>query len=325
MKIDRIEDIRPKSPDTPVTVKRCGNVMEIRYMTRGPSTIAIEKLSAEQYTDKRTGEVKEFQHHSNRADDTASVRQSLRKLRDLINANLEEPENALWVTLTYRSNMTDPVRLYEDYRRFWQRFKYYLNKHGYPSAEYLIAIEPQGRGAFHAHCLYFFPGKAPFIPNTDMARIWGHGFTKTQSLKGIVNPGLYLTAYLGNMELTESIRTGTFQARKLTESKDKSKSVIKGVRITLCPPGINLYRFSRGVKRPEVWQTTEGEAQAIINGMTLTYEKTISIADESGTVRNIINYRQYNCARFPANERSDTLIEQSSGPETDATGSSPEE
>lgn len=219
--------------------------------------------------------------------------QSLRKLRDLINANLENPENALWVTLTYRENMTEPARLYEDYRRFWQRFKYYSSKRGYPSAEYIIAIEPQGRGAFHAHALILFPTKAPFIPNFDMAQIWRHGFTKTQSLRGIGNPGLYLTAYLGNMELSESIRTGTFQAKKLSETTDKSKAVIKGARLNLYPVGIHLYRFSRGVKRPEVWQTTEQEAQTVIDGLPLTYEKTISITDERGTIKNVINYRTY--------------------------------
>lgn len=57
--------------------------------------------------------------------------------------------------------------------------------------------------------------------------------------------------------------------------------------------GIHLYRFSRGVKRPEVWQTTEQEAQAEIDGLLLTYEKTISITDEGGTIRNVINYRTY--------------------------------
>lgn len=262
-------------------------------MAGSTPAITIEKLSADLYADKRTGEVKEFQHHDSRAADKASVAQSLRKLRDLINANLENPESALWVTLTYRENMTDPARLYEDYRRFWQRFKYYLGKRGHPSAEYVIAIEPQGRGALHAHCLFLFPGKAPFIPNADMARIWGHGFTKTKSLNGIGNPGLYLTAYLGDMELSESVSAGTFQAKRLTQSKDKRKAVVKGARLKLYPPGFNLYRFSRGVKRPEVWQTTEQEAQAEIKGMPLTYEKTISITDEGGTTRNIINYRTY--------------------------------
>lgn len=293
MKINRIQDIHPEAPDTPVTVKRCGNVIEVRYMAGSTPAITIEKLSADLYADKRTGEVKEFQHHDSRAADKASVAQSLRKLRDLINANLENPESALWVTLTYRENMTDPARLYEDYRRFWQRFKYYLGKRGHPSAEYVIAIEPQGRGALHAHCLFLFPGKAPFIPNADMARIWGHGFTKTKSLNGIGNPGLYLTAYLGDMELSESVSAGTFQAKRLTQSKDKRKAVVKGARLKLYPPGFNLYRFSRGVKRPEVWQTTEQEAQAEIKGMPLTYEKTISITDEGGTTRNIINYRTY--------------------------------
>ena len=304
MKINRIQNIHPKTPDAPVTVKRCGNVVEVRYMADNTPTIPIEKLNADLYADKRTGEVKEFQHNSNRAGDKASVSQSLRKLRDLINANLEDPETALWCTMTYRCNMTDPARLYEDYRRFWQRFKYYLNKRGYPSAEYIIAAEPQGRGAWHLHCLFLFTGKAPFIPNADTARIWGHGFTKTLSLKGVGNPGLYLTAYLGNMELTEAVNAGQFKARQLTESKDKSKAVIKGARLNLYPPGFNLYRFSRGVKRPEVWQTTEQEAQAEISGMALTYEKTISITDKGGTIRNIINYRTY--TRTPAESDNQT-------------------
>lgn len=280
-------------------------------MAGSTPAITIEKLSADLYADKRTGEVKEFQHHDSRAADKASVAQSLRKLRDLINSNLENPETALWVTLTYRENMTDPARLYESYRRFWMRLKYHLSKHGYPPAEYIIAAEPQARGAWHLHCLFLFPGKAPFIPNTDMARIWGHGFTKTKSLNGIGNPGLYLTAYLGNMELSESVSAGTFQAKRLTQSKDKRKAVVKGARLKLYPPGFNLYRFSRGVKRPEVWQTTEQEAQAEIKGMPLTYEKTISITDEGGTTRNIINYRTYtktsekDNAGTPANKQAE--------------------
>ncbi|MEY8419386.1 hypothetical protein AALA83_08915 [Oscillospiraceae bacterium 44-5] len=293
MNINRISNVRPGHPSTPVTVKRCGNITEIRYAVHGPPEIAIEKLNADMYVDRRTGEVKEFQHHTNRAEDKASVAQSLRKLRDLINSNLEDPETALWVTLTYRENMTDPARLYEDYRRFWQRFKYYLSKQGHPPADYVIAIEPQGRGALHAHCLFLFSCKAPFIPNSEMARIWSHGFTKTQSLKGVGNPGIYFSAYLSGLELTEAVNSGQFKAGRIVETKDKSKAVIKGARLKLYPPGFNLYRCSRGIKRPEVCQMTEQEAQAEVSGMPLTYEKTISITDEEGTLRNIINYRTY--------------------------------
>lgn len=300
MKINRINDVRPHSPDTGVTVKKCGNVIEIRYSIQGPPEIVIEKLSSALYVDKRTGEVKEFQHAISRAEDKASVAQSLRNLRDLINSNLTDPTTALWVTLTYKNNMRDSQRLYEDFRRFWQRFKYYLQKNNYPPAEYIAAAEPQGRGAWHLHVLLLFPEKAPFIPNAHIAKLWGHGFTKTKSLQGVDNPGLYLTAYLGDMELTEAVISGTTQGQLgEVEAEDEQgrkvkKAVIKGARLHLYPSGINLYRCSRGVKRPEVMHMTEGEAQEIIKGAPLTYEKTIAVVDEAGETRNIINYRQYN-------------------------------
>lgn len=130
-----------------------------------------------------------------------------------------------------------------------------------------------------------------------MATLWGHGFTKTQSLKGVDNPGLYLTAYLGDMELTEAVNAGQFKAGRLGESKDKSKAVIKGARLHLYPSGFNLYRCSRGVKRPEVLHMTEEEARQIIGTAPLTYEKTIAVRDSEGQTVNIINYRQYNRAR----------------------------
>ena len=56
----QISDVRPGHPNTPVTVKRCGNITEIRYAVHGPPEIAIEKLNTDMYVDKRTGEVKEF-------------------------------------------------------------------------------------------------------------------------------------------------------------------------------------------------------------------------------------------------------------------------
>lgn len=296
MDITRIPDVRPETPDTEVTLKVAGNVSEIRWV-RSPPGVPIRKLDKEHYLDLRTGEVLEVaQHITNRAEDPASVKRSLRKLRDLINANLTDPETALWVTLTYAENMTDQARLYQDFRRFWQRLRYYLGKRGYPSVEYIIAVEVQGRGAFHTHGLFLFPGKAPFISNDTVAAIWTHGYTKTQSLKGVGNPGLYLTAYLGDMELTEAVSAGAFDGGRLAkvEGRDGTrKAILKGARVRLYPRGLQVFRHSRGVKLPEVFKTTEGEALAAMGDTPLTYEKTISITDEAGEVKNIINYRTY--------------------------------
>ena len=309
MKIDRkTPDVRPEFPDTAVTVKECGNTVEIRYSVHAPPDIVIEKISADEYIDLRTGEIKEFQKTKNRAQSKNTVAQSLRNLRDLINANLTDPETVRWVTLTYRENMTDEKRLYEDFRRFWQRFKYYLKKRGLPPAEYIIAAEPQARGAWHLHCLFLFPEKAPYIHNSEMARIWGHGFTKTKSLQGITNPGLYLTSYLGDMELTEAISKGVKkgQIKEITttdeQGKPQKKAVIKGARLYLYPPGFHLYRCSRGVKRPVIYNTTEAEAQAMVGDAPLTFEKTIEVTNDAGETVNIINYRQYTKGGTPCRQ-----------------------
>lgn len=305
MQIQRIDNQRP-APKAPVTVKLCGNVIEVRHSAHGSPEITIQKLNADEYIDLRTGAVELFQHATSRAEDKASVAQSLRNLRDIINANLAKPETALWITLTYKANMQNAQKLYEDFHAFIKRFRRYLKREGHQPVEYIAAAEPQGRGAWHLHVLLLFPDKAPFIPNAHMEKLWGHGFTKTKSLRGVDNPGLYLTAYLGDMELTEAVASGTTRGRLgEVEAEDEQgrkvkKAVIKGARLHLYPPGFNLYRCSRGVKRPEVLHMTEGEAQQIIKGAPLTYEKTIAVVDEAGETRNIINYRQYNRSS-PAN------------------------
>lgn len=171
-----------------------------------------------------------------------------------------------------------------------QRFRYYLKKHEYQPAEYITAAEPQGRGAWHLHCLFLFPEKAPFIPNADMARIWGHGFTKTKSLQGIDNPGLYLTAsgrygIIGSTPRRKCKRTDSRGGNnRRTRQAPKESNYQRGAAASV-PARLNLYRASRDVKRPEIWQTTEVEAQALVHGAPLTYEKTISITDEAGAVK----------------------------------------
>ena len=191
-------------------------------------------------------------------------------------------------------------------------------KRGCPSAESIIAAEPQGRGAWHLHCLFLFPGKAPYIANADMAKLWGQGFTKTKSLKGVDNPGLYLTAYLGDLELTETISAETYSAGRLAETEDgqgekQKKPIIKGARLYMYPSGFNLYRCSRGVKRPKVQRMSEREAQKIVEGAPLTYEKTIAVTDGAGETVNVINYRQYNRARHPVKGKGEKLAAKQRG------------
>lgn len=298
------ENVRPKEYQE-IRVKEMGNIIELMYSDRKNHEILIKKISDTEYIDLRTGEVKQCKQIENRAGNLNSVRQSLGRLRDLLNTNITDTSHCRWVTLTYAENMTDPKRLYEDFKKFNMRMRYALSKEGH-KYEYIVCMEPQGRGAWHAHLVMIFEGKAPYIDNKFMAETWGHGFTTTKKLEDVDNVGAYLTAYLGDMELDEYINLSdedkngmVFSEIREVEVKgsNEKKSIIKGGRLHMYPPKFNIYRPSRGIKKPVVSYETEKNAQKKVSAATLTFEKTIELSDSDSQFNNTINYRHYNLIR----------------------------
>lgn len=294
------ENSRPKFYDE-VRVKEMGNIVEVMYSDKKNNQIVIKKINENEYIDLRTGEIKQFQKIDNRACDMNSVRQSLGKLRDLLNTNITDVSKCRWVTLTYKENMTDTKKLYEDFKKFNMRMRYKGYKY-----EYIVAMEPQGRGAWHAHLVMIFDDTAPYIDNKLMAEIWGHGFTVTKKLEDVDNVGAYLTAYLGDMDMDDyknlsEDEKNTMKIYGLKEvninGSTEKKSVLKGARLHMYPPKFNLYRCSRGIKKPIITYETEREAQKKISAGTLTFEKTIEISDSDSQFCNTINYRHYNLIR----------------------------
>lgn len=278
-----------------VTVTMCGNVTEVKYNRRGGHAAYIRRIDKDHYCDTRTGEVFAVQHKDSRCQDPQSVRASMSRLRQVINANTVTPRNCKWITLTYGENMTDPERLYIDFKNFMKRFRY-----TYGECEYIIAIEPQGRGAWHGHALFIFPQKAPYISNDRMAELWGHGWTKTRKLTNSMNVGLYLTSYLTDLEYTDEMKLseGAEIVRKEVEDEDgkkESKRFIKGGRLHFYPAGFHFYRTSRNIARPLVEKMSEEEAQELLEDSKLTYETTRLIFDETNPdgFENIINIRYY--------------------------------
>ncbi len=295
MKIEKIPNTEP-NPESSVQLKKTGNIFEIRTMSKAPQ-MPIKKLDRDNFVNIKTGEVKGFKHTEKRTDNIKSVSQSLKQIRNYINTNITKPEKALFVTLTYAENMQDTERLYNDFRKFNMKLKYYLNKNKMPKYEYILVIEPQARGSLHAHLLLIFNEKAPFIPNNILAEIWGHGFVKIKSLKNIDNIGAYLSAYLGDMELGEALTVSSKEVKgfKLIKNDKKpSKAIVKGARLKLYPKGFRIFRKSKGIVPPEITDCTYSEAMHEIGNCALTYEKTIKISDDNGKTCNIINYRHYN-------------------------------
>lgn len=140
-------------------------------------------------------------------------------LKWLVRAN--ERRIRLFVTLTYAENMQDTRRLYEDFRRFWMKLRYH-----YPAVSgYLVAFEPQKRGAWHAHVLLVSDVWNLRIPNKEIHRLWRYGYTKTKRPKSIHDVGSYLTSYLTNIK--------------------EGKRTKKGARLYLYKAGFHFMRHSK--------------------------------------------------------------------------------
>lgn len=271
-------------------------------MERMNTTNHILKLDKDTYVDKRTGEKKEFKHIENRYGSINSLRQTFKKIRYLINNNFEGKANELHVTLTYAENMTDPKRLYEDVKNFIKRLKYKYK--GQTTIDYLNVVEPQGRGAWHCHILIRFNDVSTiYIPPNELAELWGHGFIKIKSLKDVDNIGAYLSAYLSDLELNleemdfnTMMRVSDLELEVVTKMiEGQEKKFIKGGRLHMYPPGMNLYRKSKGIVFPKREKMLYDNIKKIVGFAEPHYEKTYKVELED--FENTIHFQQYNLKR----------------------------
>ena len=287
--------------NTFVTVTKMNHIVEVQCMKKVNRVARIVKLNKYRYMIVSTGEVKEFETSSNRSDSYNSLRQTFKRLRYLINNNFIGSRNELFVTLTYAENMTDTKRLYFDFDKFIKKFRYRYRDKG--SIDYLSVVEPQARGAWHIHCLMRFNEMDDvFIPNADLASIWGHGFVTVKALNNVDNVGAYLTSYLADLELDEkSVYVLMKENREVVvkEVDGREKAFIKGGRLHLYPSGMNLYRCSRGIKMPERNEMMYADVKKIVGDAKPHYTKKISVKDDETGFSNTIIYEQYNIKRIP--------------------------
>ena len=300
-----MSQIPPKNPNLAVKVTEMGNVIEVQYMSRRNCKQTIQMLQGgEQFVICATGEIKDVEHHNTRKDNKKGLYKTFANARAVINANVTDVSKVRWCTLTYAENMTDPKRLYEDFRNFNWRFQYYCKTHGYSKPEYIVMMEPQGRGAWHAHLLYIWQDqKAPYISNQDFRELWGHGFVRIKKLDNVDNVGAYLTAYLGDMEIDEmDVSKAVGKQCKVVEVEDEDgkkvkKAIVKGARLDLYPANFNMLRCSRGVKRPVAEMMSQEEANKKVSAATKTFESAIKLVDNENDFETVIIREQYNKVR----------------------------
>lgn len=306
---EKLDYIPDKNPNLLVKVTEMGNIIEVQYMSRRNTKQTVRMLEGgEQYVVCSSGEIKDVVHHETRKDNKKGLYKTFANMRAVINTNVTDVSKVRWCTLTYAENMTDTTRLYTDFEKFHKRFLYYCKQQGYSKPEYIVMMEPQGRGAWHAHLLYIWQDmKAPYIANDVFARLWGHGFVRIKKLDNVDNVGAYLTAYLGDMELSEvdwhrwnEITRGATvkQVKMIDENGEKvTKPVLKGARLNLYPANFNMLRCSRGIKRPTEEMLSQEMANKKVLGATKTFETAVRLTDVDNEFDSVIIKTQYNRVR----------------------------
>lgn len=264
-------------PDSVVGVVKCNHVYELTYVNSVSQTLTnYKRISKDKMYNVATGEVIECRISENRSDNIKSLKESVKKLRNLINANFDGSLNELFITLTYAENMTDLKRLYEDFKYFFKKLK-----KRYPDVEflYIYTVEPQLRGAWHIHLLLKAVNLTElYIPNSEIEILWSYGFTKTERLNQVDNVGAYLSSYL-------------------TDFLDDNGIKHKGLRLFMYPAGMNIYRYSKNCIKPEVFKINYATAKNFLPDECKTYEVVYDVLDDAQDTVNLIKKEFYNLKR----------------------------
>lgn len=289
-------------------ITKSGNITEVQIMDYLPQGVPIKKLNQNQYVLCDTGEVKDFKKSESRKDNTDSLYKTFKKIRNLVNTNFKGGKSELHLILTYAENMTDTKRLYKDSKSLLK--KLYRR---YPDLEYLQVVEPQGRGAWHIHMLCKRTQTDNFyIKNKELREMWGQGFVTVKRLDDVDNVGAYLSAYLGDIFLEdidpeeEKDKYAEYESQAVDKVIDKkkktTKKVVKGGRLHMYPPGMNIYRKSSGIIEPDISkcrykdlykQNIESKGGNPCFSEKITV-KQIDEETETEKVLNTITYLQFN-------------------------------
>lgn len=285
-------------PGRPLKVQIAGNVIDIKQTARPPRKINVQWIDADTYIDLATGEILKAAHSETRGDamSKAELRRTFARMRGLINTNFMGDENEKLVTLTYHENMTDPQRLYYDLQHFTEKMKRKLGE-----IKYITAVEPQGRGAWHAHMLVKqLTSNSTYLTEEMVQEIWPHGWiVDVEPMTSVTNVGAYLSAYLSN---TPDDSTDNQQSSIPGSSRQVPKRVIKGGRLHMYPRGMHIYRASRNLEQPlqMTMRPLSSEYQSLIAGAQKTYEQRLDLYGQDrddpsqNYLINSISHRQYN-------------------------------
>lgn len=125
------------------------------------------------------------------------------KVRRLITANFNE--NDLFITLTFKENMTDVKQANYELKKFLQKMKRKQS-----DFLHVTVLEFQKRGAVHYHmvCNYRLRWESTEQlkeHERELAKTWTHGFVDIVDIKHVDNVGAYLVKYMSKQNYDDRL------------------------------------------------------------------------------------------------------------------------
>lgn len=273
MKIEKLKDFKPNKKYISKYTKM-NNIIELVTMSHKNNNCSIKKINKEEYVLLSTGEIFNCEHIENRGQNINTVRQSVARLRNLINNNFIGGKNELWITLTFGKNkIYNPKELCPIFEKFIKRLRYYFKN---IKLDYIYVPEPHEKGDWHIHLLLKSDSEL-YIKNSKLNEIWGEGFVKVNRLQDVDNIGAYVSAYLTNIKDGEETK--------------------KGARLYLYPAGHQLYRCSKGILKPQSEYLPYYKAKEKVSSGKPTFTSTVCVVTDNG-FSNIIHKEYFNLKRL---------------------------
>lgn len=263
--------------DCPAKVLEYGNTVEIitsSSNSTGEALLKYRKLSADEYINTETGEIKQYKKNENRLQPMAIAQfnKSVRKLKRLIIGNFSN-NDGLFITLAYDYYMTNYADAQKDYNSFYDKLKYYCKAHlGITKLLYIKVVEAKASGSWHFHILLKSQDGTPIEISEDWLRKkWKQNSVSAKSITNVKGLALYLSRstnasndvdcqYDGNEEDGISV---------LADKYDKE-------RRKYYTSGMHLFSASQELLRPDKKTMSQKEAREKVEGYKLT-DKRYSI------------------------------------------------
>lgn len=134
-----------------------------------------------------------------------------RSICDYVNSNVGaytsdtgRPYRSLFVTLTFRENITDFDTTHPLFSEFIRSLSYDYFRTTNNTIKYVAVPEFQSRGAVHYHCIFF---NLPFRYGVKsiFSSHWKHGFVQVKSIDRVRNVGVYISKYLSKSFLEKGL------------------------------------------------------------------------------------------------------------------------